>query len=496
MARSAGAARPMSGPSRNGPPMSEIRGDGADAGEPEDGEGPGHDEARPAARPDGNPGPPKTPDQPPPGQEARAAQWGERTEDDGGTNHEATPPAPHVAGSGQETTDGRRDYPGAVPRGGYRGYVDPATSARIALEDQLPSRQEHRAAVTGGDEKDPAGHDGAGGARTGERHQAPGAGQGRALDSGPDEPDQDASGEVAPTAGMPGDRPAAVPSAGAAAEREDGSAEAPGASPAGATADAGSTGEPDAGKRSVESPQTRQADSAGQTARPDDAPVGQDTAPEAGLGELLAKVDAKLEQQDAKIREQDAKLEQQRAEHNADLKELKAAYEARLEEQGAKYEARLEQQEARHQADVKSLTAENEAIKEKSAGQEVSLKKLKAELQALNDGRQTAPDAPDGAEGQAGQSRPEGNALPESQQNPEETKHQDDKPGLLSNAKYQLYGVAGSTMMSAFISEAILDSPVSAITAIVSAVPSAIAAFVPVVREGWRRKRDRPSAKP
>jgi len=440
MARSADAARPMSGPSRNGPPMSEIRGDGADAGEPEDGDGPEHDEARPAAGHDGNPGPPRSPDQPPPRQEARAAQWGERTEDDGGTNHEATPPAPHVAGSSQETADGRRDYPGAVPRGGYRGYVDAATRARIELEDQLPLRQEHRAAVTWGDEKDPAGHDGADGARTGERHQAPGAGQDRALDSGPDE----------------------------------------GASPAGATADADSTGEPDAGKRSAEPSQTRQADSAaGQTARPDDAPVGHDTAPEVGLKELFAKVDAKLEQQ--------------RAAHKADLNDLKADYEARLEEKGAKYEARLEQQEARHQADVKGLKAENEAIKEKSATQEVSLKELKAELQALNDGRQTAPD---GTEGQAAQDRPKANKLVLGRRDQTEDEHKDDRPGLWSNAKYQLYGAAGSTMMSAFISEAVLDSPVNALIAIVSTIPSVIAAFVPVVREGWRRKRDDSPAEP
>jgi hypothetical protein len=56
-----------------------------------------------------------------------------------------------------------------------------------------------------------------------------------------------------------------------------------------------------------------------------------------------------------------------------------------------------------------------------------------------------------------------------------------------------LYGALGSTVVSAFISEVMLDSPAGALIGIASALPAVIGALVPVLREGWRKREDSPA---
>lgn len=112
---------------------------------------------------------------------------------------------------------------------------------------------------------------------------------------------------------------------------------------------------------------------------------------------------------------------------------------------------------------------------------------LKAETEAIKDNRQASPDTP----GNAGRDvdQPRAGELPAEHKNAEEPKHQDDRPGLWSNAKAQLYGTVGTTIVSTALSEAILKSPVEALViGVVSAVPQVLGAFVPTMREGWKRE--------
>jgi hypothetical protein len=301
-------------------------------------------------------------------------------------------PTPGAAGSGREAADGPRDHPSAAPRDGYLGYGDAASLARLAFEDQLPPRQESRAASRAGGKHQGTGHDQGDGADTGEGRRTSGTGEGS------------------------------------------------------------------------EAPPNGQADSlAGQSARPDGASAVPDTVPEAGPTELTAAL---------------AAVKDMKATFEADLKKLKAGYEALVNESGAR---------------TQELKAENRELKAEAKELRAEAKELRAELRAFRESQRAAPD---GAEGQAAQSRPLGNATTLDRHDHEETEHQDDKPGLWSNAKYQLYGALGGTMVSAFISEAILDSPAGALFAIVSAAPPVIGALVPVAREGWRKKRDDSPAEP
>ena len=137
------------------------------------------------------------------------------------------------------------------------------------------------------------------------------------------------------------------------------------------------------------------------------------------------------------------------------------------------------------EADLKELKAEYEA----------SLKKLKAEVQALKDRQPDAPDAPGNTESEADQPRLNDRKLPVEQRNPEEREHQDDRPGLRSNAKYALYGAVGTTATMA-----LLDRFAPGISRVVEdmvvAGPTVIGALVPTLREGWKRKHDNSPNKP
>ena len=80
------------------------------------------------------------------------------------------------------------------------------------------------------------------------------------------------------------------------------------------------------------------------------------------------------------------------------------------------------------------------------------------------------------------------------QRNPEEAEHQDDRPGIWSNAKYALYGAVGTT-----VGMALLDQFAPGVSRVVDdiivGVPTVIGALVPTLREGWKRKHDDSPAK-
>jgi hypothetical protein len=133
-------------------------------------------------------------------------------------------------------------------------------------------------------------------------------------------------------------------------------------------------------------------------------------------------------------------------------------------------------------------------LKELKAEYEASLKDLKTELQALKDLWGPAPDAPGDAGREADQPRYSDRKLPVEQRNPEEPEHQDDRPGIWSNAKYALYGAVGTT-----VGMALLDQFAPGVSRVVDdiivGVPTVIGALVPTLREGWKRKHDDSPAK-
>ena len=153
----------------------------------------------------------------------------------------------------------------------------------------------------------------------------------------------------------------------------------------------------------------------------------------------------------------------------------------------AQVDAGLQAAEDRYQASLDNLRADYEAGKAQDRQQ---IDDLRAELQALKGERpQTVPDAPGDTERGTDQPRLDDRELPEDQQDPEEPEHQDDRPGLWSNAKSVLYGAAASSIATAAISEFTLKSPIDAVVALVTAVPTIAGLLVPVVREGWKKRK-------
>jgi chromosome segregation ATPase len=188
---------------------------------------------------------------------------------------------------------------------------------------------------------------------------------------------------------------------------------------------------------------------------------------------------ARLARYDARLEQQDAKLEQQDAKHEADIKDLKVENEAL---------------KAKYEADVKELKAEYQAkLERRSADNEARVKDLEAEFQTLKDGQRTAPDTPGNTESEGDQ--PLRSELPSERQDARAAENKDDREGLRSNAKYQLYGAAGG-----LIGALLLDKFVPGISRVLGDIivsgPAVIAAFVPVRREGWREKHDDSLDKP
>jgi hypothetical protein len=149
-------------------------------------------------------------------------------------------------------------------------------------------------------------------------------------------------------------------------------------------------------------------------------------------------------------------------------------------------------QQGAPEASLEQLKAELRA--ELKAEYEASLKDVKAEVQALKDSQPTAPDAPGDTGGDTDQPRSSDRKLPEGQRNAREAEHQDDRPGLWSNAKYALYGAVGAPVTMALIDR--FAPGISHVAEdIIVGVPPFIGALVPTLREGWKRKHDNPPAK-
>jgi hypothetical protein len=283
------------------------------------------------------------------------------------------------------------DSPG-YGEAGLGGEYDGDARA-LAAEDQLPARQDSRAAAWGDspeyDEADlGAGYDGDLDALTAED---------QTLDATAGDQDE-ATGEAPPAAGRPGDLAAEVAGASAAAapDQEDGNVTALEASPAGAPAGTDSPAEADAGIPP------------GESAQPAD----------------------------------------NRADPEAELKELKAEYEA-------------------------------------------SLKDLKTELQALKDLWGPAPEAPEGTRREADQPSAGDRKRTTARSDATEAKPEGDRPGLWSNAKTALYGAIGTTVTLAAADQFMPGAPHPVVDIATGAV-TVIAALVPTLREGWKRKHDNP----
>jgi hypothetical protein len=193
----------------------------------------------------------------------------------------------------------------------------------------------------------------------------------------------------------------------------------------------------------------------GQAAQPDEDHAVPDTPPQAGLKQQLAGLRDQMQ---------------------------------------AQVDERLQAAETRHQASLDNLKAEYEAGKAQDRQQ---IDDLRTELQALKDERpQPAPDAPGNTGMEADQPRLDDRELPEDQQNPEEPEHQDDRPGLWSNAKSVLYGAVGSTIGLAAADQFMPNVPHSVVDIATGAI-SLAGLLVPVAREGWKkRKHDNSPTKP
>lgn len=302
----------------------------------------------------------------------------------------------------------------------------------------------------------------------------------RTSDTGDDHaPDSRAGNQDPPAAEEPDNPPPEAPdiSAPTAPGHVDGNVTVPESSPAEASADAASTA--DVGDQSGEAPQAEQIDArTGQATRPDNG-TGPDTAPDASQQESKAEQEARLKEE---VRN-----------------ELRAEFKATLEEQGkelrAEFQAMLKQQAAENNVLLGEQAAEYEVkLEDQRAASEARVNELKAEVQALKDRQQAAPDALENTGSNADQ--PYDSALPLGKKNSREAEHKDDRPGLLSNAKYALYGAVGTPAMTAALSEFVLDSPSSAVVALVSGAPGIVAALVPTRREGWKWKHDDSPNKP
>jgi hypothetical protein len=130
-------------------------------------------------------------------------------------------------------------------------------------------------------------------------------------------------------------------------------------------------------------------------------------------------------------------------------------------------------------------------LKELKAEYEASLKDLKYELQALKDLWQPVSDAPEGPIGEADQPNAGDRKRATGQSDATEAKPEGDRPGLWSNAKTALYGAIGTTVTLAAADQFVPGAPHPVVDIATGAV-TVIAALVPTLREGWKRKHDNP----
>jgi hypothetical protein len=135
--------------------------------------------------------------------------------------------------------------------------------------------------------------------------------------------------------------------------------------------------------------------------------------------------------------------------------------------------------------------APDAGLKELKAEYEASLKDLKAELQALKDLWQPVSDAPEGTGREADQPYAGDRKRTTARSDATEAKPEGDRPGLWSNAKTALYGALGTTLTLSAADQFTPSAPHPVVDIATGAV-TVIAALVPTLREGWKRKHDNP----
>jgi hypothetical protein len=149
------------------------------------------------------------------------------------------------------------------------------------------------------------------------------------------------------------------------------------------------------------------------------------------------------------------------------------------------------------EADLKQQLADlrNEYETGKAQGRQ-QIYDLRAELQALKDDRpQPAPEATGDTEIGGDQPHAGDRKLTTGQEDATEATQEDDRPGPWSNAKTALYGAVGATATVAGADQFFPGAPHPVIDIVAGGI-SIIAAYVPVLREGWKRRHDNPPDKP
>jgi hypothetical protein len=159
----------------------------------------------------------------------------------------------------------------------------------------------------------------------------------------------------------------------------------------------------------------------------------------------------------------------------------------------AQVDERLQAAEARYQASVDNLKADYEAGKAQDRQQ---MDDLRAELQALKDERpQPAPDASGDTGIAADQPRLDDRELSAAQGDAGEAKPEGDRPGFWSNAKTALYGAVGASVTVTGADQFFPGAPHPVVDILAGGI-SIVAAYVPVLREGWKRRHDDSPDKP
>ena len=173
--------------------------------------------------------------------------------------------------------------------------------------------------------------------------------------------------------------------------------------------------------------------------------------------------------------------------------DLKQQFADLRDEMQAQVDDRLQASDVRYQAGLDDLKAEYEAGKAQD-GQQID--DLRAELQALKDDRpHAAPEGSGNTEIGADQPSAGYRERTAAREDATEAKDKDDRPGFWSNAKSALYGAVGTTVTVAGADQFFPGAPHPVVDIIAGGI-SIVAAYVPVLREGWKRKHDNPPDKP
>jgi hypothetical protein len=393
----------------------------------------------------------------------------------------------------QEPTEGS-DHPGSVgtaDHGDLGGDGDPAGTGRPGDGDDQAAQAQGmtRGEYAGYLRQDPTGGaDDPGSVPTGDftdLDEEPGTNH---PDNGADTGQPQDSGQLSADPHPAGQQAERFTPRAAGAENEG---SAPDSSPGGASADTNGVAETGGGDRSHERPQ---ADHASHDA-PADSGTQQAPSRLDGLAHETPSHEALpgTEPGDA-VPAQAAQPDEDHAvpdrASGADSRQELASLRDQMQ---AQVDAGLQAAEARYQASLGSLRTDYEAGK---AQDQEQIDDLRAELQALRAERpQPAPDAPGNTGIGVDQPFAGDRERTTAQEDATEAKHKDDRPGLWSNAKTALYGAVGTAVTVAGADQFFPSAPHPIVDIIAGGI-SIVAAYVPVLREGWKRRHDNPPDKP